>query len=159
MNYGEIIVAVSAAITLLGVVFNLFKSNRISEKAVERTGEAEKSLSAEHKSISAVQTIVLERTADSKAAVQQLVATVEGIDRRMIQSDADRKIQFASLDAKHQLLVKSAKDIGVFSEEFLKLSEENIAMKKEIFALRAENKTLRQRLSQERELDEWEPEL
>lgn len=159
MDYGNIIVAISAAITLLGVIFNLFKSNRISDKAVDRTSEAEKTLSAEHKGISATQIILLERTADSKASVQKIATAVEAIDRRMVLSDTDRKLQFASLDAKHQMLVKSADDIGKFSEEFLKLSADYVTMQKEMSTLRAENEALRQELAREKRQGEWEPEL
>ncbi|MEA4954829.1 MAG: hypothetical protein VB096_04880 [Pseudoflavonifractor sp.] len=159
ISYGEIFTTISAAITLIGVTFNLFKSNRISEKAVDHTSEAEKALSAEHKALDATHTILLERTAGSKLAVQQLSTTVSQIDRRMVQTDAERKLQFASLNAEHQSLIKSAGDIWKFSERYLELSAQYAELQKEASTLREENAVLRRELSQGPERDDWEQEL
>lgn len=154
MNYGEVIIAISAAITLLGVVFTFFKNNSISTRAVDRTGEAEKTLSAEHTALSAKQEIVLERTADSKATLLRLQDTLSATDKRLIEAEAERKVRYATLSDAQRRLVDSAENMGRFSEEFSKLVKENVE-------LRQENQALRQHielLTQERQLGEpsWE---
>ena len=155
MDYGSVIIAISAAVTLLGAVFNLMKNNSISEKAVKQTGQT---LSVGQKALSAEHSILLERSAGSQEVLQSLSSSLREIDRRMLQADAERKVQFLTLDAQRQQLVKSAGDMGRFAEEYIRLSAENQTLKQTVERLQRKLNTLQAQFPREpEEEEEWEP--
>lgn len=154
---------VSAVVTVIGTVFTLYKNNSISKDAVNRTSEAEKALSTEHEKLATQQTLILERTIDSKTTVQKMADVLNDVDRRMLQAEVEHSKQFLSLDSQQRQLVRSAEDIGKFSEAFLKLATEKSALEQQIQTLRKENAdprrknaTLRQELDQSLDRDEAE---
>lgn len=161
-DYGSVIIAISAAVTLLGAVFNLMQNNSISEKAVKQTGQTlsagqealsadHKALSAEHSALRSDHSILLERSAGSQEVLQSLSSSLREIDRRMLQADAERKVQFLTLDAQRQQLVKSAGDMGRFAEEYIRLSAENQTLKQTVERLQRKLNTLQAEFPREPE--------
>lgn len=175
MDYGQIIIAVSAAVTLIGAAFTLFKNNSISEKAVNRTEQAEGKLSVEHSKLSMAQERILERTADSKqttvavqAKIEKLQDTVYEMHRDQTTERVQRKIQFLTLKDAQKKLVSSADDIGKFAQDYLRIAtaleelqrdstrregeqhSEIARLKSELEQLKKENAQLRLRLPRSR---------
>lgn len=155
MDYSPIIVAISAAITLIGAGFTLFKNNSISERSVTRTDQAEKSLSAEH-------SILLERTADTKAAVIKMQDTIQSVQVEQFNDRAERKIHYASLDDAQKQLADSAGDMGKFAQEFARIAAENQELRQKVLLL--EQTIAKMQAQQERRPDPrrdtgWEMEL
>lgn len=170
MQYGEVIVAISAAITLIGVVFNLFKSNSIFKEAVEETKKAETTLSSEHKVLEARQTIFLNQAQNSAAALQEVSSSLQRIDRRLLRSDPEWQKQFSSLDAQQKALVQSADQIGHFAGEYMKLIAENQRLQEQVTELRDQLRLLQEENTKLRTAhpkpqpkpsreEDWEPDL
>ncbi|SHN87925.1 hypothetical protein [Desulfitobacterium chlororespirans] len=170
MDYGSMIIAISAAITLLGAVFTLFKNNSISTKAVDRTDQAErvllaenKTLSAEHKTLAAEQKILLERTADNKAALGEVQKVVTAIDKRAEMEKEIRETRERLLDPQ-QFAVKEAVDkIYAMSENWQRLITENAGLREQVVELRHINGQLREQIQnleiqqdETQSTEEWE---
>ncbi len=177
MDYGSIIIAISAAITLLGVVFTFLKNNSISTGAIDRTAQAEKTLSAEHAKLSAEHAklsaenatlstenkILLERTSDNKAALGEVQKVVTSIDKRAEMEKEVRETRERLLDPQ-QFAVKEAVDkIYAMSENWQKLIAENAGLREQVVELRHINGQLREQIQnlemqqdETRSTEEWE---
>lgn len=173
MNYGAVITAVSAAIVLIGVVFNLLKNNSISEGSIDRTEQAESKLTAEHiarssehDSLSSEHKLLLERSADMKSSMSSMCGIIQEDRLQRTKDQAEQKIQYASLSDAQKHLDDHAREIGKFADEFRRLAAENTELKSEKQSLSRENQHLREqnkylesRLNNFPHIEENEPEL
>jgi len=139
MNWSEVVTLVACALTMVGAAFTLFKNNSISNKTVDRTADAESRLSTEHKMLSTEiktlnsnQIVLTERTSDTKAGMNEIRKSVQEMNHTLIQSDTDRKLQFATLSDAQKNLVQSADNIGKFAGEFQRLATELVKTKSEL---------------------------
>lgn len=106
MEYGEIIVLTSAVVTLIGVVFTLFKNNSIANSTSDRVESKGNQLSSEHSRLNSEHSIqsiehksLLEKVADTKSEITEVKKTV---------SDAHdlRKLQDSLFNCKNCASVK-----------------------------------------------------
>lgn len=132
MEYGEIIVLTSAVVTLIGVVFTLFKNNSIANSTSDRVESKGNQLSSEHSRLNSEHSIqsiehrsLLEKVADTKSEVNEVKKTVTDVNIRLIQADADNKVRFANLDDAQKQLCSSAENMGKFADEFMRMAAEN----------------------------------
>lgn len=132
VDYKDSIMLLSAAVTLIGVVFSLIKSGSLSKESVDRTAQAENTLKADH-------TLLLERSADIKASVYSMCSAIQDDRVQRAKNQAEQKAQYASLSDAQKRLDDHAREIGKFADEFRRLAAENAELK-------AENQRLRNRL-------------
>lgn len=132
VDYKDSIMLLSAAVTLIGVVFSLIKSGSLSKESVDRTAQAENTLKADHN-------LLLERSADVKASVYSMCSVIQDDRVQRAKDQAEQKAQYASLSDAQKHLDDHAREIGKFADEFRKLAAENAELK-------AENQRLRDRL-------------
>lgn len=178
MEYGEIIVLTSAVVTLIGVVFTLFRNNSIANSTTDRVESKGNQLSGEHSRLSSehsVQSVehnsILEKVIDTKSEIGEVRKTVSDVNIRLIQADADNKLRFINLDDAQKKLCSSAEDIGKFSEEFMRLAAENKQLTEENKSLSRENADLikqntelieyirAERMQQSEAHEDYEPEM
>lgn len=149
MENGDIVVLISAAVTLIGVVFTLFRNNSISSSTIDKVESKGNQLSGEHGRLNSEHSIqsgeharILDKVMDAKSEISEVKKTVTDVNIRLIQSDADNKVHFANLNDAQKRLCSSAEDIGKFSAEFARLAEENKLLTKENQTLNRENTEL-----------------
>lgn len=159
---GGITIIISAAIILIGVAYALLKNNSISEKSVKRTEQAEMILSAEHESLAAEQQMLMDRTADTKAAIFKVQDTLTSVRDGQINDRAERKIHYASLDVAQKRLVDSATNIGKYAQEFARIAAENQELRQKALLLEqtiAKMQAQQERRPGPRRDTDWEMEL
>jgi len=151
MDYGAIVVLISAAITLVGVVFTLFKNNSIANGTIDKVESKGKELSGEHSRLSSEHSNIIEKLSGTKTEVTEIRQTVSEVRIQLVQNEADRKAQYANLTDAQKKLCDSAENIGKFSGEFQRLvttnrglAEENTRLKEELLRMTEENEALKE---------------
>lgn len=171
MEYGEIIVLTSAVVTLIGVVFTLFKNNSIANSTSDRVESKGNQLSSEHSRLNSEHSIqsiehksLLEKVADTKSEVTEVKKTVSDVNIRLIQADADNKVRFANLDDTQKQLCGSAENMGKFADEFMRMAAENKLLREQNAQLSRDKAELvayikSHDMDYDRGNDDYEPEM